>query len=374
MASIPEKQDPTLNAVDAAMENMQDKKQRPYLGMSSVGKVCKRALWYSFRWASPVSFDAETLRRFEDGHRTEDLEAARLRLVKGIQLHTVDPATGRQFEMQDFGGHFRGHMDGAIHGLIQAPATWHVWEGKCVNEKKQAALIKAKQVHGEKQALVEWDLIYYAQAQLYMHYSGMERHYLTVATPGGRHTVSCRTEYVKEDAEDFAAKAREVIFATSPLERISEKPDWYECKWCDHHAICHEQRIPRVSCRTCAHSTACENGTWKCEAHSITLSEQHQRGGCGDHLFMPSLIGAEMLDADTSKLPAWVRYKTSDGEFLNCTTAYKKAPGEIAFTSIDLSRITASVAADKSFQQLLSTFDGKIVAPAEVDFNDEIPF
>ncbi|OYV96104.1 MAG: hypothetical protein B7Z62_08830 [Deltaproteobacteria bacterium 37-65-8] len=373
MAAIPEHQDPTLEAIDEALEATQDRSQRPYLGMSSIGRVCKRALWYGFRWASVPQFDAATLKRFEDGHRGEDLQAARLRLVRGIELHTVDTGTGQQFGFQDFGGHFRGHMDGAICGLIQAPKTFHVWEHKQTDDKKQAALIKAKQAHGEKQALCEWDLTYYAQGQLYMHYSGMERHYLTVATPGGRSTVSCRTEYVKEDAEEFVAKAKEVIFAAGPLERISDKPDWYACKWCDHRAICHEQRIPQVSCRTCAHSTACADGTWKCEAHAFTLTEQHQRGGCPDHLFIPSLItGAELVDADIAPVPMWVRYKFGDGEFINCSAHYKKETGEIAYTSVEMSRLTASVVADKTFQALLTTFNGTVVAAPAADFNDSL--
>ena len=96
MAAIPAPADPTLVAVDAAIELRGNAEQhRPYLGMSAIGRACSRALWYGFRWCSPNTFDAATLKRFEDGHRGEDIQADRLRLVEGIELLTIDPRTGR---------------------------------------------------------------------------------------------------------------------------------------------------------------------------------------------------------------------------------------------------------------------------------------
>ena len=151
MAAIPAPADPTLAAVDAAIEVRGNAEQhRPYLGMSAIGRACSRALWYGFRWCSPNTFDAATLKRFEDGHRGEDIQADRLRLVEGIELLTIDPRTGRQFGYVDHAGHFRGHSDGLITGILQAPATQHVWEHKQVADKKQAELIKAKAEHGDK--------------------------------------------------------------------------------------------------------------------------------------------------------------------------------------------------------------------------------
>src|SRR5690625_5842237 len=89
--------DPTLLAVDEQMEARQQSRFRPYLGMSAIGGPCDRRLWLEFRWADKPRFEARTLYMFDDGHRTEDLMAARLRMVPGITLHTVDPSTGRQF-------------------------------------------------------------------------------------------------------------------------------------------------------------------------------------------------------------------------------------------------------------------------------------
>jgi len=197
MAPIPKTiPDPTLAAVDAAIETAENAQaSRPYLGMSALGQECSRALFYGFRWATAKAFDAVTIRRFQDGHRSEAIMIDRLRAVPCVTLWTEDPSgNGKQIGCVDLGGHLRGHLDGIIQGLIQAPVTPCVWEHKCVNEKKQAKLVSLKAEKGEKQALAEWDATYHAQAQLYMHYQGLTRHYLTVDSPGSRTTVSCRTE------------------------------------------------------------------------------------------------------------------------------------------------------------------------------------
>ena len=124
MASPTLPHDPTLAAADAALARVENSKpRRGYLGMSGIGRSCKRRLWYDYRWITRVQFDALTLKRFLDGHSGEDLQAQRLRMVEGITLLTVDPESGRQFGYADLDSHFRGHMDGAILGLLQAPAS-----------------------------------------------------------------------------------------------------------------------------------------------------------------------------------------------------------------------------------------------------------
>lgn len=319
MAALPDLMaDPTLEAADAAIEAQGNREpHRPYLGMSEIGRSCSRALWYGFRWCSSKAFDAATLKRFEDGHRGEDIQAARLRQVDDIELLTIDPRTGRQFGFADHGGHFRGHMDGSVHGLLQAPKTWHVWEHKQTDEKKQTALVKAKQEHGEKGALAAWDAVYHGQAMLYMAYSGMTRHYLTCATPGGRRTVSCRTNADGKAANALKAKALKVIQADVPLARVSDRPDWYECKWCAHHAICHGDQLPEINCRTCLHATPelDGDGRWSCARFGCNVSVDTQRKGerCPEHRYIPALIPfAEPVDADDGA--NWVEYVYGDGD------------------------------------------------------------
>ena len=309
MATLPAPADPTLEAVDRALEALgRSRPPRPHLGMSQIGSACERALWYDFRWATAPNFDADTLKRFEDGHRTEDLQAERLRLADGIMLLTHDPDTGRQYGFNDHGGHFGGSVDGMVLGLTQAPKTWHIWEHKCVGDKVLAEVEKLKQTYGEKGALKRWRGTYYAQAVLYMHYAGIDRHYMTISSPGGRRTVSLRTEADETEAARLIARAKRIIDAQHPPTRISERPDWWQCRMCSHNAICHGSDLPRINCRTCLHSTPVDGG-WHCARWDVPLSAKEQREGCPAHLYIPSLVPGKQQDAGDD----WVSYRMPDG-------------------------------------------------------------
>lgn len=294
--------DPTLDAIDAAIEARQERRPRLYLGMSAIGRGCDRSLWYSFRHASPIAFNAAVLKRFADGHAGEDGQAARLRMVKGVELHTHDE-TGRQYGFEDHAGHLRGHMDGAIRGLLQAPKTWHVWEHKQVDQKKQDALARLKREKGEKAALEAWDQTYYTQAMLYCHYSGMTRHYLTCSTPGGRHTIGIRTDYHAPTAWRAIERARRIIQSDTAPPRISENPEHPECRWCEHRAVCHEGALPLVSCRTCVHATPemDGDGRWSCARGLDSIPPAAQRAGCPDHLYLPTMTPWHPVDANEAE-------------------------------------------------------------------------
>lgn len=302
--------DPTLAAADRALEaNESAQKRREYLGMSQVGESCQRKLWYSFRWAVKEVFDSVTIKRFHDGHRSEDLQAERLRMVSGVTLETIHPVTKQQFRYTDHDGHFSGHCDGKITGMLQAPVAKHIWEAKSTSEKKLTEFRKIKGELGEKAALKKWNPTYYAQAQLYMHYEGVDRHYLTVSSPGVRDWDSCRTEYDHAFALQLKAKAARIIKSDVPLDKISDKPDWFECRYCPAKDICHGQNMPDRTCRTCLHSTPIANGVWQCERFGKNLSAEEQQMGCPAHKFLPALVPGEVVQATDTE----VHYRLADG-------------------------------------------------------------
>lgn len=237
MAKIPEYGDPTLQAMYKKIEQ-KGREKRDYLGASLIGNPCPRQIWYQYNGFFAEPFSAETLMNFEDGHRTEDLTAKRLRMVDGIKLITHDE-NGNQLGFTALDGKFKGHYDGIITGLYQAPKARHIWENKCSAEKKYNEFIKIKAEVGEKKTLEKWNENYYAQAQLYMHFENIDRHYLTLAYAGGRKYQSCRTEYDGAVAEKHIERARKIIDAKQEPPRISEKKDFYLCRWCDFKDTCH---------------------------------------------------------------------------------------------------------------------------------------
>lgn len=350
---------PTIAAIDVALEASQDTSTRPYLGMSQIGNQCDRALWFGFRWCTPRKMPASALKAIEDGHRGEDIMADRLRMVAGVTLHTVNPQTGKQFGVEGCGGHLKGHLDGAILGVHEAPKTWHVWEHKQVNETKFKKLESLAQKLGEKEALKEWDATYYGQAISYMGFTGMERHFLTVATPGGRAFTSIRTEFNRADFDRYCARAQHIIDAPTPPERLSEDPAWYECKWCEHRALCHGTAAPLPTCRSCSHSTPEPGGTWTCARHQgKTLSVPEQKQGCQAHRVIPILLRNWAEPIDASETDNWIKYRLKDGgEFVNGAPPAGYSSDEIHACK---DKLALGMVADQ-FKELREQFGAEIV-------------
>ena len=231
--------DPTLEAIDRITEaEAAAEPPRKYLGASALGDKCERKLWYQFNGYPASPRRATLIYAAQDGHRSEAVMADRLRKVPGVELWTLDEQ-GNQYGFIDFDRQFAGHIDGMIRGILQAPKTLHIWENKALNEKRFKEFRKVLDTHGEKQCLVNFDFKWYTQAQLYMGYFDVTRHYLTACYAGARETLSCRTEFDRAFFDASRAKALRIIEAKAPPARLSERPEFFECKWCEFWGVCH---------------------------------------------------------------------------------------------------------------------------------------
>lgn len=245
MVAIPQREDPTLEALKAIVErefaSKSKDEKRDYLGASAIGDPCARKIWYQLHGYEGEPFKAHTIWGFEDGHKQEDEMARRLRMIPGIELWTHGP-NGKQYGFTMMDGKFKGHADGVIRGLLQAPKALHIWENKASGQKKYDEFTKAKNDFGEKNTLEQWNKGYFIQAQLLMHKFQIDRHYCTVELAGGRDVQSCRTEYQPQVAEAAINKADMILSARQEPARVSEKPDFYLCKWCPFREICHGKK------------------------------------------------------------------------------------------------------------------------------------
>lgn len=302
MAAIPQNiARPTVDAIYRAYEEHADTENRTHLGASLIGRKCARALFYTFRWCGTSRHRGRLLRLFERGQREEAVFVANLRAA-GVKVHDVDPRTGEQFRFSDVGGHMGGSMDAAALGLLEAPKTWHVCEFKTHNAKSYAALVK----DGVEKAKPE----HAAQMQLYMHWSRMTRAFYLAVNKDTDDLYSERLHANSEVANQLIDKAARVITAAEPPARLSERPDWFECRWCEHHAGCHQGAIPLVSCRTCAHATPelDGDGRWTCARFGcdVTTAAQRQGADCPAHVFIPALLPWRAVNAHPDE--GWIEY------------------------------------------------------------------
>lgn len=298
----------TLEAIESAVLAVADDGLRPHLGASQIGKSCERALWYSFRWSKPASFEARMLRLFARGQREENIFVELLRNA-GVTVVTHNQQTGQQFSFKT--SHFGGSMDGACVGLPDAPKTWHVWECKTFSAKTFNDLAKK----GVKESKPE----HYFQMQAYLAWTGMTRALYTAVCKDDDRLHLERIDFDKAEADTLFSKAQRIIDAVEPPPGVSERPDWYECKLCDYHALCHASAVPLPTCRSCAHVTPIADGQWHCSRNNKLLDVAAQKAACQSHRYIPILLRnfADVVDASTEENWINYRHRVSGNAFTN---------------------------------------------------------
>lgn len=309
MAALPPLEARTVSAIYAAYEARGRGDERTYLGLSTFGTECDRALWYGWRKASPSErFDGRKLRLFETGHREEARIIDDLRMA-GVIVHDRNPVTGDQWAVSAFGGHLRGHLDGVAVNVPEAPKTEHVLEVKTHNEKSFTALIN----HGVEKSKPG----HFWQMTGYMHLTGRTRALYVAQNKNDEGLYAERVRYDPVKAAQLMARAERILRADRPPAKLHEDPHAkmaFACEWCSARDVCHYGQFARTNCRTCLHATPLlegEGARWRCERHNRILTDDEQRKGCPSHLFIPDLVPGIQIDADESAQT--VTYAMNDG-------------------------------------------------------------
>ena len=352
MALIPE-QPTTTGRIYQWYEENRDP-QRTHLGASIIGDPCQRKLWYAFRWAMAETFSGRVLRLFKRGQLEEaNFFVQELRAI-GVTVWEVDPTTGRQFRMKWANGHMGGSSDGVALGLVESPKTPHLLEFKTSSKKQFDELLK--------KGVKEKYPTHYGQMQCYMLGLDLKRALYLVTCKDDDRIYQERVHYSATEAKEYIAKGEQIVNAKTPVDlpRISERPDWYQCKFCDYAAVCHGNAIPAVNCRTCAHSSPVDNGAWSCAYYSAEMPAEAQREGCSKHIYIPDLIPAQMIDASESE--NFVEYKTEGG------TVFRNGQGVTDFISTELHAGGLAAVEDKlsndlkkKATELLAKADQKVI-------------
>ena len=304
MAAIPhEVSDPVAAAIYGHYKLVYGaEKPRGYLGASSIGKACSRALWYGFRLSKQPSFDGRMYRLLQSGHLQEPRVVADLRAI-GCTVYDLDPATGKQWSFSEpsTGHHLKGNADSVVLGVPQAPKAAHILEVKTSGTKAFAELKKVSVELAKPE--------HFAQMQIYMHWTiarygedGCRRALYVCVNKDTDEIYTERLEYSKATAQAIVDKANAIIQAQEPPQRLSNDPSYYICKWCDYSAMCHGDAVPAPTCRSCAHVTPEMDGDarWSCEKRKkLSIGFDEQLRGCESHRYIPAVIGfAKAVDSD----------------------------------------------------------------------------
>jgi hypothetical protein len=310
---------------------------RPHMGASTIGETCERKLWLSFRWAVRPTFPGRVLRLFRRGHREEETVVADLRAI-GCKIRS----TGAEQSRVTFGSHVSGSIDGIItSGVPGAEKSPHVLEIKTAARKAW------EQLHHE--GVEKAQPKHFVQMQAYMHGTAIERAlYVSVCKDDDRLHVE-RVRYDRTVAEKHLNRAKRIATQDEAPWPISADPSWFACKWCDAHDLCHGSKLTKeVNCRTCAHSTAREDGTWTCERHDgNVIPEDWQRGAHECHVLHYDLV-------------PWNVLTTEDGDAVFGVDGVNVRNGSGGVHSTELVANPAACR-DASVQELRKRFGARVV-------------
>jgi len=320
---IPQPENSIATLIDQSHEQRAGK-PRPHMGASMIGHPCDRWLWLSFRWAVQPEFPGRILRVFRRGHIEEAQIISDLRAI-GMDIRR----TSARQERVDFGSHVSGSIDAIIDGGVpEAPRATHIAEFKTHSLKSFNDL--------EKNGVEKSKPIHYAQMQAYMLGTGIDRAlYYAVCKDDDR----IYTERIKLDqvyAEKIVTRAQRIALSDRMPEPLSTDPSWYICKFCDAHSFCHETKLTKhVNCRTCAHSTAKADSSWRCERHDADgIPIEFQHAACDDHVLHPDLVPWDRKEG----INEWIAVYVIDGVDVS-----NGSPDATIFSSREILEHTAMV-------------------------------
>lgn len=285
MASIPLSKNDIALLIDAAHE-ARENKPRPHMGASILGHACDRWIWLSFRLAVRQQFPGRILRLFRRGHNEE------ARIIEDLDMIGVE-FSKRQASV-DFGCHVSGSIDAIIEsGVPEAPTQRHVAEFKTYNKRTFDQLEK----DGVKKTKPE----HWSQMQIYMAGTHIDRAlYVAVCKDDDRYYTE-RVRFDRDAADKLIARGKRLALADEMPPPLSTDATWYQCRFCPAHDFCHVSKLAsEINCRTCAHSTAKEDSTWKCERFDADgIPFEYQLKGCDAHTLHPDLVPWKVKDGPT---------------------------------------------------------------------------
>lgn len=258
-----------------------DKPFRNHLGASMIGRECNRELWYSYRWAVKKKFSGRLQLLFNRGHM-EEARFLALLISAGIEVW-YETDEGGQFVVSYLNGHFGSAIDGIVRGIQELPEGTAAGVEFKTSSEKIFLKIKANGVRNEKPE-------HFAQTQIYMTAFDLKYCLYLIVNKNTDEIHGEIIASVSDQTPFYIKKAGRIIFSDEAPVKINTSPSWWKCRFCDSKDVCHNHAVPEVNCRTCAHFSAEEDGTWSCAIEGEALHTADKYIGCDDHVFNPHIL------------------------------------------------------------------------------------
>ncbi len=198
---------------------------RKYLGASSIGNQCERAIWYGYR-NYPREDASKLLITFEIG---KSLEAMLIEMIAMTPITLMTPMQNNNF--LSFAHESVPELSGHLDGLLLINGEHYVLEIKTANA---ASYAKAAKV-----GIRAWRPEYYDQMQTYM---GLSTYTKAICLVINKDSSDLYEEIVHFDQmhyELLVSKAARIVKSDVEPERLSSSPMFFICKMCSYHKVCH---------------------------------------------------------------------------------------------------------------------------------------
>lgn len=241
---------------------------RSHLGASIIGDPCSRYIWSVFRWLKFEVFSARMLRLFERGKREE---AHLIEYIKAAGVTEFQPfslSSDAQAKFAGIDGHYGGSTDGlGVFNGMPIVCEFKTHNNKSFTNLKKNGVIISKPKH-------------YAQMCTYGNAWNI-KHGLYVASNKDNDDIHIELlELNSNYAEDLAAKAFDIIYASAPPAKIALQSTAFECAYCVFQDICHRSAVPDKNCRSCLMSEPRQGGQWYCKTWNATIPKEAIPAGC----------------------------------------------------------------------------------------------
>lgn len=197
---------------------------RAYLGASSIGNGCDRAIWYGLRHPEFKKITARQRLIFETGKSIERL-LLKFIVIKGCVIKPNISLVCADYPV------FQGHCDAVIYDAVTfAPIA--IIEIKTAKDSSFNIF--------KKKGLKLWDAGYYDQIQAYMGISEIPKCYVLVINKDTSELCDVLVEFDNERYIQLIQKADRIGGASiMPMRITHASPSFFKCKMCFYMEECH---------------------------------------------------------------------------------------------------------------------------------------
>lgn len=216
-----------VKLINDAIAFQKPEERRNYIGASSIGRSCNRAIWYEFRGAQRPEIPPTLQRIFDTGKQLEGMILGYIELA-GLSITRASAKNNFLYLEDTELPIFQGHCDAILH-LTEMESV--IVEIKTANNSSFNQFVN----HG----LIKWSESYYSQIQAYMGMSNRQKAVILVINKDNAELHHEWVHFNQAHYDNLRRKAQMISEATTEPERINKSPLFYICSRCSFKSVCH---------------------------------------------------------------------------------------------------------------------------------------